>query len=151
MSQNALIAQGLQFQYGDGASPTEGFTALAEFVDLPTAPNFTVESREVTTFNSPNDFREYKAGMKNPGTLGIAMHFIPGDPDDTWLQGLFAAPVTGNYRIIWPTEVGGTGSARRWSFAAFPTNQAPAAGIGDVMINTVTFQISGQIFDEAVA
>ena len=131
----AMIGYGSRFQLGDGASPIENFTDLAEVFNL-TPPSDTADIIDVTHMQSPNRTREFIEGLIDPGECSFEMNFIPGSDADDAIQAWKLAGGRKNCRITWPNGV-------TWTFAGILTGYEPAAPTEDKMTATVTIKVTG--------
>jgi len=73
----AIKSHGITIKMGDGATPTENFTAIAELRNV-TGPALTKSALEATTHAS--SAKEQIPGLKDPGTLTFPVNWIPTDP-----------------------------------------------------------------------
>lgn len=129
----ATIGYGTTFAIGDGADP-EVFTALAEVMDI-TPPSDSVDVVEVTHLTSPDNTKEFIAGLSDPGECSFDIHFVPGAGDDAAIQAIRNTGSKKNYRITWP-------NAATWTFAGILTGYAPTAPVNDRMTATVTIKVT---------
>jgi predicted secreted protein len=130
-----LDAFGTQLQRGDGATPTEVFTAIANVTDI-TPPGIERETYDVTAHDSPEAWREFIGGLKDGGEVEIEVNYDPRDHDA--LIADFADPNPRNYKVVWPNSLG------NWAFGAILTNFEPEAPHDDKLAASVTFKVSGK-------
>jgi len=130
-----LDAFGTQLQRGDGATPTETFTAIANVTDI-TPPGIERETYDVTAHDSPDAYREFIGGLKDGGEVEIEINYDPREHDD--LVADFADTEPRNYKIVWPSTLG------NWAFAAILTNFEPEAPHDDKLAASLTFKVSGK-------
>ena len=97
----AAIGLGAQIQSGAGSGP-EVFTAFAEVTSI-TPPEVTVDDIETTHLLSPNGWREYQPGLKEPGEASFEFNYTPGGTAELLARGDIAAKVIRNWRIVYPT------------------------------------------------
>lgn len=135
---DAKIGWGSSFAIGDGATPTETFTPLAEVLNV-TPPSDTVDIIDATHMASVNRTREYIPGLIDPGEASIEMNFVPGSAADLAIQALKGLSVTTNFQIIFAP--GGSGAVT-WTFAGFLTGYEPAAPFDDKMTATVNIKVT---------
>ncbi len=104
MAADGELGYGTKFQTGNGSSP-ETFTDLA-FVTSITAPNLSRDSIDVSHMQSPDEWREFIAGMKDAGEVSLELNFKAGG---TAFLAMLAelntvsASATKTRRITWPT------------------------------------------------
>ena len=130
----AMIGYGSEFQLGDGATPTETFTALAEVYSI-TPPSDSVDVVEATHYKSPNRTKEFIDGMIDPGECSLEMNFIPGSPADDAIQAWKLAGGRKSCRIVFPNGV-------NWTFSGILTGYEPAMPLDDKMTATVTLKVT---------
>ena len=135
MATGAKIGHGSIFAIGDGGSP-EVFTALAEVTAL-TGPNMTKDSIDATHMASPERYREFVGGLKDPGEVTVTMNFVPGGTDEDAIRALFDADVPGNVRITWP-------GGEAWIMSAFCASHEFDAPLDDKMSATANFKLTGK-------
>lgn len=136
----AQIGYGATFAIGDGATPTEAFTALAEVIDI-TPPSDNMDVIEVTHLTSPNRTKEFVAGLNDPGECALTLNFLPGEADDVAIQALRGLTAPTNFRITFPA-IGG-GAAKTWTFGGFLVGYEPQVPINDRMTATVRIKVTG--------
>lgn len=139
MTTEADIGHGTQFQTGNGATP-EVFATLAEVVNI-TPPGIKRDSVDASHGQSPDEMREFIAGLKDGGECSMEMNFVPGGPAAAALMAEFAlirSQATKNRRVVFP-------DGTIWAFAAFLTGFEPEAPNEDKMTATVTFKVTGAV------
>ncbi|MET8824793.1 phage tail tube protein [Streptomyces sp. NPDC004610] len=130
-----LDAFGTQLQRGDGATPSETFTAIANVTDI-TPPALERETYDVTAHDSADGWREHTGGLKDGGEVEIEINYDPREHDA--LVDDFNDTTPRNYKIVWP------GSLGSWAFAAVLTNFEPEAPHDDKLAASATFKVSGK-------
>lgn len=136
MTTNADIGYGWTFKKGDGATPTEAFTALTGVeVTSITPPGYTRDALDATHNASPDRFREYIAGLMDAGEVQLEIAYIPSVTD-----ALIAAVLAGkaNYQVATPDDT------VTFTFSAICTNYQPTAPVDGKMTATATFKVSGK-------
>jgi hypothetical protein len=131
---NASIGYSSKFEHGDGGSP-EVWTRLAEVVTI-TPPSLQRNGVDATHMASPQRYREFIPGLKDPGEVSVVLNFIPGNTDQDILFSAFDADIPSNWRITYP-------NAEIWKFAAYCTGVTTAVPLDDKMTLTATFKVSG--------
>lgn len=97
---NATAGKGSIFSRGDGATPTEAFTAIAEVTSI-TGPNMTAETIDVTNMDS-GGWREFITSLKDAGEVSFGLNFQPGATSHIALIQDEIDTQVRNYRIEWP-------------------------------------------------
>lgn len=95
---------GVQFKFGDGASP-EVFTAISEIIDVPSIGT-THRTDEVTHMSSPGGWAEHIGlGVKEGKAFTLAMNFVADDPDQIALyQTRVESGAKVNYQIVFTDD-----------------------------------------------
>ena len=97
----------------EGATPGT-YVAVAEVVSI-TPPGMTRDAIEATHLKSPEEFKEFIAGLKDGGEASITVNFIPAATDALYTA--FEAK-SGKYQITFPNGV-------MMRFAGFFTGYTP--------------------------
>lgn len=126
---------GATFAIGDGATPTEAFTAVAEVMSI-TPPGKTREAIDVTHLTSDDGYREFIAsGVVDAGEVSLSMNYI--ESASHTVEALIDSGKQ-NFRVAFPGGV-------TMTFAAVPTAFEYGELVdGDKMTATATFKVSGQ-------
>lgn len=135
---NAALGFGMLFQNGNGANP-EVFTTVAG-CRLVTPPSLTRDSVDASETLSPDQWREFIAGMKDAGEVSFEFHIVEGGASYEGLVAEFAlegANATKNRRVVFP-------GGQYWQFAAFCTGLEHDTPMDDAMVGTATFKVTGQ-------
>lgn len=124
----AISSFGTQLQIGDGATPTENFTAIAEVMDIQ-LPQLSLDTEEVTHHSSPQYFEEFIGTVIRSGEVTFDVNYLPGNATHNSVAGLqrdLRNRTRRNFRIILTDA-----AASLITFAALVTafgGQAPVAG-----------------------
>lgn len=140
MTTNALIGHGTILAYGDGGSP-ETFTALAEVNNI-SGPGMSADAPDATHMESPEGFREFIGGLKDPGEITVECAHLPGNATQdasTGVLSLFSSGAKTNWRITFPDD-----PATIWNFEAVVTGFEPDTPIDDKMMLSITLKLSGK-------
>lgn len=135
MATQASIGHGSTFSFGDGATP-EVFADCAEVVTI-TPPNFVRDVVDATHMASPQKWREFVGGLRDPGEVSIVMNFIPGAAGQDAVFAKFTADVVSNYKIVFP-------NAESWIFAAWCVGFVPEDPLDGKMSATARFKLTGK-------
>lgn len=130
---SGLDGFGTLLKRGDGGSP-EVFTTIAGLSSI-TGPGLERETLDVTAHDSPDGYREFLGGIKDPGEVSVEVNYDPS-VHDVFVDD-FDDLNPRNYQITWPdTTV--------WDFAAFITAFEPTAPFDDKLSATATFKVTGK-------
>lgn len=138
---NAFWVYGSSLQMGDGATPTENFTTVAEVKDI-TPPPFSRDSIEVTNQDSSGGWREFIAGWRDGGELTFEVNWLPTNAtqdQNTGLVAQFLDDDNHNYRVILPDAIATI------SFAGHITNIEGDLPLEDAGTASVTIKVSGAV------
>jgi hypothetical protein len=137
----ADYAQATQLQIGDGAGPPEGFTLIAEVLDIK-GPSLSREQVETTSHDTADGYMTFIPGLADGGEvsfdiqymMGAATHAETGDG----IARIALDAVVRLYQIVPP--VGG----KKWNFSGFITKFEPGFPVGDKQTASITVKISGK-------
>lgn len=127
---------GTLLKRGDGTTPTEVFTAIANPTNI-SGPNITRNTIDVTAHDSPNRHMEFVGGLINPGEVSIDINYDP-DVHDTLVEDLEDEDPR-NYQLVFPAPITAT-----WAFSAVMTGFQQTAPYDGKLTATLTFQVSGK-------
>lgn len=136
---NAFWAFGTILQLGDGAT-SESFANIAELTEI-NPPAMTKDSIEVTNHSSAYRYREFKAGMKDGGSVSGKGNWLPNDAtqdENTGLWKVFDDDLNHNWKLILPDSLGTV--SFRGHLTAF-TPETPLTAQGALAF---TIKITGQ-------
>lgn len=136
----AQIGYGATFAIGNGGTPTETFTPLAEVISI-TPPSDNIDVVEATHLTSPNRTKEYVIGLNDPGECALSLNFLPGEADDDAIQALRGLTSPTNFKITFPAISGNP--VVSWTFAGYLTGYEPDVPIGDRMTANVRIKVTG--------
>lgn len=137
---NATSGFGTLLKIGDGATPTEGFTTVAEVISI-SGPALALGTIEVTNMSSASNYREFVAGLKDAGEVKLDINFLPTDGTQDASAGLlkdFDDRTLRDFQLVFPDA-----STTTWSFSAFITAFSPSAKVDDRLTASVTLRVSG--------
>jgi predicted secreted protein len=119
-------------------SPGSGtYQAIAEIDDL-TPPNEKADVLDATNFDSPDGYKEFIAGMVDPGDCKFAMNFLPGSASETLILAARASRQAYGAKIIFP-------AGQVWTFSILILEYSPAAPADKKMTCQVSGKVSGSI------
>lgn len=134
---SAVSSFGTFLQIGNGATPTESFTTIAEVRDI-SGPNYSLDTEEVTNHSTVGGYKEYIPTLKDGGEVTFDLNFFQHTTHD----GLFddyEARTRRNFRIVFPVPSGDD----TFTFAAFITNIGHEAPVQGVLTRSVTLKVTG--------
>jgi len=127
---------GTLVQRGDGGSPTETFTTVAEIVNV-NGPERTLDIIDASHMESPNGRKEYIPAMLDVSEITCDMNFLPGDTSQANLQSDQDNRTLRNFRFILP------GAGKRFEGAAYVMKIGAAMPYDGKMVSPVTLRPSG--------
>ena len=140
---DAFIGHGTELQRGDGGGP-EVFTKIAEVLNI-SGPSLARDTVDVTSMDSPDQWREFIAGLKDGGEVTFDVIYDPVDatiePSGGLLSELDLASgaAATNYKLVFSDPATTT-----WDFAAILTGFEPNEAVDDKVMASVTLKISGK-------
>ena len=130
---------GTLFQRGNGATPTETFTTIANVTSIK-GPARKRETIDVTAHDSPDAYMEFIGGLKDGGEVQLDINYDPGkathDLDDD-----FDDEVARNYRLV---ILPGTDDEHTWAFGGIMTELSDEFPYDDKMTRSMTVKITGK-------
>jgi predicted secreted protein len=140
-------SKGTLFQVGDG-NPVPGaetFLTIGRVFNIGEVKT-TRETIDVTTHDSPDDFKEFIGGLRDAGSVAIQYRTNPDDAGQAELQDVADSDERRNFRIVFP-QLG-----YRWAFSAIVTETGTAeSSVEGVLNGATTVKISGRPVWEAVS
>lgn len=130
-----LDAFGIALKRGDGLTPTETFTTIAN-VNSVKGPEISREAYDVTAHDSPNGWREFIGGLKDGGEVSVDVNYDPRIHDP--LISDFDDPTPRNYRMVFPGTLGS------WQFTALLTGFSQESPVDDKLAASLTLKMSGK-------
>lgn len=136
---DATSGIGAEFRVGDGATPTEAFTKVAEVQNI-SGPELTAEQIEVTSLDSVGGYKEYIPGLLDSGSVTLEMNFLAGDAQQTALRTkvMTVGQAATNFRIVLPDPATTT-----ITFAGIVESYSPSVETGSQITASVTIKITG--------
>ncbi|TAL40710.1 MAG: hypothetical protein EPN91_12570 [Salinibacterium sp.] len=127
---------GTLFQLGDGETPTETFTTIAEVINI-TTPEKNLATVDATHMESPQGFMEDIPTLLSSGECTLDLNFLPSSSTQASLDTAMLARRKCNCRIILP------GALKRFEFAGYVTKLGRAMPHDDKMTMSVTVKATG--------
>ncbi len=106
------IGLGVKFKMGDGATPTEAFTEAANVKDIKWGGRDAGEV-DFTHLGSTGGYKEFRQGLKDPGTITLTVQFDPTHPTHVGanaFSGLFDLGRVFNFKLDMTAVFGATGA-----------------------------------------
>lgn len=97
-----VSAFGTLLQRGDGATPTEGFTTVAELQSIE-VPAVQTDTIDMTHHTSPGAYREYLLGLRDGGEVTLEGNYIPRNATQNASTGILADNLSGvvrHFRLV---------------------------------------------------
>lgn len=136
---SGLDAFGTQFYRGNGATPTEAFTAMANVTSV-TSPERTRDTIDVTAHDSPDGWREFVGSLKDGGEVSLEINYDPSN-DTHDLDDDFDDKTPRSYRVV---ILPGDPDEHTWDFKAILTQLSEEFPHDDKMSRTMTVKVSGK-------
>jgi predicted secreted protein len=136
---SGLAGYGTLFKIGDGGT-SEVFTTVAEVTNIG-GPKFALDTLDVTNHSSTSAWREFIAGLLDPGELSLDLSFVPTGATHSQTSGLLRDMknrTKRNFQMVFP-DVGGT----TWAFSGYVTGFEVGAPVDDKLSASVTIKITG--------
>lgn len=144
MPTGALSSFGTLLKIGNGATPTESFTTIAEVRDI-SGPSFALGTEEVTSHDG-NGWREHIPTLLEAGEVTFDVNF-KGDATQGFGSGSLYDDMIDktkrNFQIVLPSGVGASNDTG--TFAAYVTGFELAAPVEGVLTASVTLMITGSV------
>lgn len=102
---NAFTFIGGFVKAGDGATPTENFTAVSE-VQTASFSGDKIDTVDVTHAQSPSATREFIATLADPGEFQFTANYLPQDATQINLKTLKDSRILHNWKVVLPSSLG---------------------------------------------
>jgi hypothetical protein len=130
-------AFGVQLQRKNGAA----YDTIPSLLEC-TPPAESVETIDMTTHDSEDNYREIETTFLNGGTASATFLYDPADAIQAALHTDYAATTKNTYRVVLP----GTSPNYRFQFDAFITEWAPGSLATDGRIEcSITLTVTGSV------
>lgn len=139
MTTNAIKAQGVALKRGDGATPTEVFTLIAEITDF-TGPQQSSKPIEVTSLDSTA--HEYIAGLQDGGQVSFNLNYVPSNVPQQGLLSDFNSGLKRNFQLI---LTDGATTPTKVAFAAVVIAHQLKGQVNDRVTGSATLKITGAV------
>jgi predicted secreted protein len=135
MSSNAIEAQGIVIQRGEGSGPT--YTTIPEVKSF-TGPGGSASVIDVTDLSSAA--KEKRMGLADEGQLQLTINYLPDNEVHQDLRADRAARTRTPFRIVFTDD-----NVTQWDFDAFVTGFSVSGAVDGVVEAQVTLEITGAI------
>jgi predicted secreted protein len=147
MTTGAIKTNGTLLQVGDGGTPTEVFTTVAEVRTI-SGPSLSVDVDDVTSHDSPDGWEEAIATILRSGEVTFDVNFVPTDDthDGTATDGLLTrlqAREWSNCKLVFP-DAALVVDRTTWTFVGAVAKFQPIADPKSALRASVSFKISGK-------
>jgi len=141
MATKATSTKGVQLQRGDGGSPTETFTKIAEVISFK-GPSEKAPQLDATSFDSVA--MEFIAGLPDNGEITAEVQYVGTDAQQQGLRTDLRAGTKRNFKLVLNDQPAGGSNPTSIAFAAIVT-QAPELGgsVNNVIKGSISLRISG--------
>lgn len=137
----AISGFGTLLKIGDGATPTEGFTTIAEVKDIG-GPKLKADTAEATSHSSTDGWDEAIATILRGGEVPFDVNWIPTNATHSLSTGIlkdFNARTRRNFKIVFP-DAGNT----TWQFSAIIVGFEVEAPVNGILKSSITLKITGK-------
>lgn len=131
---SGLNAFGTVIGRGNGAAPTEVFTALANCTSIK-PPGLSRDTIDVTAHDSPDAWKEFLGGLKDGGEFSTDVNYDPDDHDT--LVDDFDDTEPRNYKFTFP-------NGAVWAIKALITGFEPNAPHDGKLAASLKWKVSGK-------
>jgi predicted secreted protein len=125
----------------DLATPV--YVKLAKVMGELKVPSVEADEHEVSTFDSPDRYKEFIAGMKDGGSGTFELVHIDGSATDVLLRTAAIASTVRKVKILLPNEAGVP--ATQYEMSCFVKNYGPTAPLNGAMMAEVELRYSGAV------
>lgn len=142
MASKAVSTAGVKLQKGDGATPTEAFTTIAEVTSI-SGPNESADTIEVTSFDSTA--KEFIPALRDGGEVSFEFNFVGDDATQAALRTQFVNGTVGNFKIDCDDATATLTVPSKYSFAASVTSLGMNFATNDKITGSCTLKVSGAV------
>lgn len=137
MASQAIESQGIELQRGDGATPTEAFTKIAEVQDF-NGPGG--EAQEIDVSSLDSTATEFLLGLADEGTISMNGLLVPGDTAQTGLRTDRTNRTLRNFKLVLTDD-----SSTTLTFAAYVKSFSISGAVNDAAKFSCSLRISGAV------
>lgn len=137
MATSAKSSHGTLFQVGDGATPTEAFTTVAEVLDI-SGPEQVLNTEDATNHDS-GGWREPIPTIKEAGEISFELNYYKAASQTSMRTDLLNRTKR-NFRVVFPLT-----PTETLNFSGYVTKFGYTAPVEGILRTPVTIQVTGQI------
>lgn len=130
---------GTLFKRGNGATPTEVFTTIANVTSI-SGPDRKRETIDVTAHDSPGGWMEFLGGLKDGGEVQLDINYDPAEATHD-IDTDFDDVDPRNYKIV---ILPGTDEEWTWAIAGIMTELGDEFPYDDKMGRKLTIKVTGK-------
>ncbi len=132
-------AFGTLLKRGNGATPTEAFTTIANVTSI-NGPARTRETIDVTSHDSEDGWMEFLGGLKDGGEISLDLNYDPSETTQA-LDDDFDDVEPRNYQVVILPD---TADEHTWSLSCILTGLEDEFPYDDKMSRSVTLKVTGK-------
>lgn len=103
------------------------------------SPSMSQETIDVTTLDSPGEYREFLASFKDGGEVTASGYFVPDDPGQAAVYAAFENGTNEVFEIQFPAAMGAS-----WEFEGVVTAFQTTADLEEAISFEITIKVSGK-------
>ena len=143
MTKKAIKGFGVKLGIGNGATPTEVFTDIAELATDLSGPDLSRETIETTSHDSPDEYNTHIAGLKEGGEVSVGINYLPTEAThkntDGGLLYLFESGEITNFQLTFPNTL-----ATKWILPVIVTGFKPTSKLKEKLDAEITLKVAGK-------
>ena len=136
MATNAAIGHGTLWKRGDGATPTEVFTTVAEVTAI-SGPGISRDTIDATHMESPDRYREFVGGLRDGGEITVTLNLNAKGSAFTNALADINANVPTNYEMVFA-------DGSEFAVSALLSSISPDMPLDDKMVVELTYKVTGK-------
>ena len=135
----SLNAQGTTLEISEDGATYESIGCIQSFgIEQP-------ERAEIDVTCLTSTSKEYKFGLRDNGTLSIDLQYDPEGAGQGLLEDSYAADTAYHFKIEYTNAPDTTGTGTTKEFQGYVTSISESGGVDDVVVESVTIRVSGDI------
>lgn len=136
MATNAAIGHGTLWKRGNGATPTEVFTTVAEVTAL-SGPGMSKDTVDATHMESTDRYREFISGLRDGGEVTVTLNLNAKGAAFSNALADFNADEPVNYEMVFA-------DGTEFAIAGILTGFNPDMPLDDKMTLELTYKVTGK-------
>jgi predicted secreted protein len=137
---SAYFGLGIELRIGDGATPTEAFTAIPGCGSFG-GPGKTRDTVDVTSHSSTGGYREFISGLRDGGEVTCDINWLFGDAAQDALETAFDDNDTTNFQMYFPMAA----ADNLLTFAGLVTDLSWTGPTDAQITRSLTLKVTGPI------